>query len=117
MTRLPVTPGRYPRDDERDNSDCRVERLDRHTSVEPSEIAMLAFVERAESPSEENLVDEMYSPGGPGIALVLEVESTQDAGLALAKFPLLKAGFIYFEFVELHPFAALKPPFARDGRP
>jgi hypothetical protein len=33
-----------------------VDRLHRHTSVELSEIALLAFVEHAESPSEEDLV-------------------------------------------------------------
>lgn len=50
MTRLPVIPGRYPRDDERENCDGRAERFHRQTSVEPSEIAFLAFIERAESP-------------------------------------------------------------------
>jgi hypothetical protein len=58
ITRLPVTPGRYPRGDERENSDGCVKGIRRHTSVElHSDIALLAFVERAESPNKKVLVD------------------------------------------------------------
>ncbi len=60
-------------------------------------------------------VREMYSPGGPGSVLVLEAASRQDAEAALQALPLVKAGVIEFEVLELHPFAALAMLFA-DGK-
>jgi hypothetical protein len=41
----------------------------------------------------------------PGVAILLECESTDAAKEALAEFPLVKAGLIEFEIVPLGPFA------------
>lgn len=60
-------------------------------------------------------VREMYSPGGPGSVLVLEAVSKQDASVTLAGLPLVQAGVIEFEVIELHPFAALGLLFAAEG--
>jgi hypothetical protein len=40
----------------------------------------------------DGIVREKYSPGGPGIVLVLEVTTMEDARLGLADFPLVEAG-------------------------
>lgn len=62
-------------------------------------------------------VREMYLPGsGPGSVLVLEAASKQEAAEILAGLPLVAAGLIQFEVIELHPFGALGMLFAgREG--
>ena len=52
------------------------------------------------------VVREMYTPGRPGAVLVLETATRQDAEAALASLPLVTAGLIEFELIELRPFAA-----------
>jgi hypothetical protein len=64
----------------------------------------------------EEVVREMYSPGRPGAVLVLEAASRQEAGAALAGLPLVAAGLIVFEVIELHPFGAFEVLFA-GGQP
>jgi hypothetical protein len=48
----------------------------------------------------------------PGVALLLECESTDAAKAALADFPLVKAGLIEFEIIPLGPFANWEMLFA-----
>jgi hypothetical protein len=64
----------------------------------------------------DETVREMHSPGGPGIVLILEAASTEEARRALARFPLVAAGVITFEIIELHPFRALSLLFADADR-
>ena len=64
----------------------------------------------------DGIVREMYSPGGPGIVLVLEVTTIGTARLALADFPLVEAGVIAFEVIAPHPFGALGMLFADTVR-
>lgn len=61
---------------------------------------------------ERGVVREMYSPGGPGVVLVLEVESEDAARAALAELPLLAEGIIDFELIEMLPMTALSMLFA-----
>ena len=56
----------------------------------------------------DSVVREMYSPGGPGSVLVLEVPPQHDAGAVLAGLPLVASKVIGFEFIELHPFSAFE---------
>lgn len=56
-------------------------------------------------------VREMYSPGGPGSILVLEVDTTVAARETLASLPLVANGIIDFELIELQPFGALESLF------
>lgn len=61
-------------------------------------------------------VREMYSLGGPGAVLVLETGARIDAVELLDGLPLVKAGVVEFEVIELHPFAALQVLFtAREA--
>ena len=62
------------------------------------------------------VVRETYSPGRAGSVLVLEVASPEQAEAALADLPLVSAGLIVFEFIELHPFGAFEVLFA-EGQP
>lgn len=64
----------------------------------------------------DGTVREMYSPGGRGIVLVLEVTTMEDARLPLVDLPLVEAGVIDFEVIELHPFGALSLLFADAER-
>jgi hypothetical protein len=57
----------------------------------------------------------MYSPGGPGAVLVLEVGSVDEAAAALCELPLVSKQIIDFELVELRPFAAFQMLFS-DAR-
>jgi len=61
-------------------------------------------------------VREMYSPGRLGAVLVLETADRGEAENALAALPLVAAGLIVFELVELHPFGAFEVLFA-DQQP
>jgi hypothetical protein len=58
-------------------------------------------------------VREMYSPGGPGSILLLEVDTTDAARETLASLPLVANGIIDFELIELHPFGALDSLFSQ----
>jgi hypothetical protein len=49
---------------------------------------------------------EAYSPGGPGAILIFEGDLVAVEG-AVALLPLVQAGLIETEIIELHPFAAL----------
>jgi hypothetical protein len=62
-------------------------------------------------------VREMYSPGGPGAVLVLEVESIDVAHELLAELPLVTNQIVDFELIELTPFSAFATLFASSGRP
>ncbi len=64
----------------------------------------------------DGVVREMYSPGGPGAVLVLEVPAARDAEAAVASLPLAAAGVIEFELIELHPFTAFGVLFAGQQR-
>ncbi len=55
----------------------------------------------------DGAVREMYSPGGPGAVLVLEAGDRAGAEAVLGRLPLVQAGVVEFEVIELHPFAAL----------
>ena len=62
-------------------------------------------------------VREMYTPGGPGAVLVLEAPSAADAAAAVNRLPLVTAGVIEFDVIELHPFTALSMALAaKEGR-
>jgi hypothetical protein len=56
----------------------------------------------------EGLVREMYSPGGLGAVLILEVDSLQDARDRLSRLPLIERGLMALEVLELAPFRALQ---------
>ena len=62
----------------------------------------------------DGFVREMYSPGGPGIVLVLEAGDAGQARASLAKLPLVTHDIIEFELIELHPFAALQMLFDEE---
>jgi hypothetical protein len=65
----------------------------------------------------EGVVREMYSPGGLGAVLVLEVGSLQDARDRLSRLPLIERGLMALEVLELAPFRALEMLFrGSDGR-
>ena len=64
----------------------------------------------------DGLVREMYSPGRPGAVLMLVAAAAKDAEAALAGLPLVAAGLIVFELIELHPFSALEVLFAAQPR-
>lgn len=61
---------------------------------------------------ERGVVREMYSPGGPGAVLVMEVDSEEAARSALGELPLVTEGIIDFELIELLPMRALSMLFA-----
>jgi hypothetical protein len=63
----------------------------------------------------EGVVREMYSPGGPGAVLVLEVDSLQDARERLSGLPLIERGLMGLEVLELAPFRALQMLFRGGG--
>ena len=46
---------------------------------------------------------EAYSPGGPGAVLIFDGERPAVEG-AIASLPLIQAGLIDAELIELHPF-------------
>jgi hypothetical protein len=48
----------------------------------------------------------------PGVAVVLECASLEDANKALAEFPLAKAGLLDFEAIPLGPFTNWESLFA-----
>lgn len=56
----------------------------------------------------EGIVREMYSPGGLGAVLALEVDSLQDARDRLSRLPLVERGLMALEVLELAPFRALQ---------
>ena len=64
----------------------------------------------------DGLVREMYSPGRPGAVLMLDTATAKDAEAALAGLPLVAAGLIVFELMELRPFGALEVLFAEQLR-
>jgi hypothetical protein len=64
----------------------------------------------------DGVVREMYSPGRPGAILVLEAAAGKDAEAALAGLPLVAAGLIVFELIELHLFSALEVLSAEQRR-
>lgn len=64
----------------------------------------------------DGAVREMYSPGQPGAVLVLETAARREAEAALAGLPLVAAGLIVFELIELHPFSAVEVLFADQQR-
>ncbi|MGA2011840.1 MAG: superoxide dismutase [Solirubrobacteraceae bacterium] len=56
----------------------------------------------------DGVVREMYSPGGLGALLILEVESLQEARDRLSRLPLIKRRLMDLEVLELAPFRALE---------
>ena len=64
----------------------------------------------------DGVVREMYSPGGPGVVLILETPARQDAAAALDGLPLVAGKVIEFELIELHPFSALGMLFTGETR-
>ena len=48
-------------------------------------------------------LQEAYSPGGPGAVLIFDGERPAVEG-AIASLPLIQAGLIDAELIELHPF-------------
>ena len=62
----------------------------------------------------QGVVREMYSPGGLGAVLILEVGSLQDAHDSLSELPLLQRGLMALELLELTPFRALGMLFANE---
>jgi hypothetical protein len=56
----------------------------------------------------DGIVREMYSPAGPGAVLVLEAESVDEAERRVSEFPLIAAGVMVLEVIELRPFAAIE---------
>jgi hypothetical protein len=60
----------------------------------------------------DGVVREMYSPTGPGAILVLEAESVKEAERRVAQFPLIAAGVMALEVIELRPFAAMEMLFS-----
>lgn len=63
----------------------------------------------------QGAVREMYSPGGPGAALVLESASLDLARSTLEALPLLAHEVMALELIELRPFAAIEMLFSRSG--
>ena len=63
----------------------------------------------------EGVVREMYSPGGLGAVLTLEVNSLQDARDRLSRLPLTERGLMALEVIELAPFRALQTLFRGGG--
>jgi hypothetical protein len=61
----------------------------------------------------DGFVREMYSPAGPGAILVVEAESVQEAERRVSQFPLIAAGVMALEVIELRPFAAMEMLFSR----
>jgi hypothetical protein len=86
----------------RDGADTR-EQIARHAK---EEMQRLWELYRA------GTVREMYSPTGPGAVLVLETAARINAVEVLEGLPLVKAGVVEFEVIELHPFAAFQILFA-----
>jgi hypothetical protein len=64
----------------------------------------------------EGLVREIYSPGGPGAVLIVEVGSRDSAHSALGELPLLADKIMSLELIELHPFTAFEMLFSRETR-
>ena len=60
----------------------------------------------------DGVVQEMYSPAGPGAVLVLEAESLQEAERLVAQLPLISAGVMALEVTELRAFAAIEMLFS-----
>jgi len=58
----------------------------------------------------------MYSPGGPGAVLVLEVPTAADGVAAIAGLPLVASAEIEPDFIELRPFSAFEMLFADQER-
>jgi len=58
---------------------------------------------------EEGLVRELYQRDGPGAVLILEAPGLADARRGLDELPLVAAGAIGYELLELRPFAAYGP--------
>ena len=56
----------------------------------------------------DGVVREMYSPGGPGVVLVLEVVSADAARAALSELPLVANEIVELEVLELRPFVAFQ---------
>ena len=86
----------------RDAVDVRVE-VARHADAELRALWQLY---------RDGVVREMYSPAGPGAVLVLEAESVQEAERRVSQFPLIAAGVMALEVIELRPFAAIEMLFA-----
>ncbi len=63
----------------------------------------------------EGVVREMYSPGGLGAVLILEVDSLQDARDTLSGLPLIERGLMALEVLELAPFRPLQMLFRGGG--
>lgn len=63
----------------------------------------------------EGVVREMYSPGGLGAILILEVKSLEDARDRLSGLPLIERGVMALEVLELAPFQALQMLFRGVG--
>jgi hypothetical protein len=63
----------------------------------------------------EGVVREMYSPGGLGAVLTLEVESLKDAQDRLSRLPLIERGLMALEVIELAPLRALQMLFRGGG--
>ena len=83
-----------------------------------TEIARLA---RKELPTlwalyRDGLVREIYSPGGPGVILLLEADGPGPAKEALANLPLVAEGVVDFELLELRPFTGWQLLFTRDPK-
>jgi hypothetical protein len=77
--------------------------IDAHTAIPPYARGELEALWRMYA---AGTVREMYSPGGPGAVLMLEVESVGAGRSALADLPLVANGIVDFELIELMPFAA-----------
>ena len=72
----------------------------------PPEMARLAHDEAAAvwDLYASDVVVEMYLPGNPGAVLVVETTTKEEAEKMLAGLPLIKAGLIDYELIELRPF-------------
>jgi hypothetical protein len=85
--------------------------IDARTSIAPharDEVAALWQMYRS------GLVREIYSPGGPGIVMVLEASSPEEAKAALDGLPLVANDIVEIELIPLQPFTALTVLF--EGR-
>ncbi len=56
----------------------------------------------------DGFVREIYSPGAPGVILILEAPDAEHARASLAGLPLAASGIIDFEVIELRAFAAFE---------
>jgi hypothetical protein len=56
----------------------------------------------------DGVVREMYSPAGPGAMLVLEADSVSGAERRVSQLPLIAAGVMALEVIELRPFVAIE---------